>query len=200
MNAVCDFQNLRPAQAHLVAVRFNYPFHARESVAVSGAFNGWRPEWGQLKQVSDACWTLDIGLMPGRYEYQWVVDGVCVADPGAPVTVTHPAGGTRSVLIVEDPFPELSPDRWQDLRNRNPHSAPQFAALHTGSDPRPFMKKPHNRPRPAHAIQPKPAEPEAPKSAAERGSAASQSRDLREDHGTRQMKTASNPRTLPHGH
>ena len=58
------------------------------------------------------------------------------------------------------------------------------------------MKKPQNRPRPAHAIQPEPA---AAKPAAKRGTAASQSRDIREDHGTREMKTATNPQTLPHG-
>ncbi len=57
------------------------------------------------------------------------------------------------------------------------------------------MKKPHNVPRPPHALQPKPVEAAVPAKPKKKGS---QSKDIREDHGTRQMKTASNPRTLPH--
>ena len=69
--------------------------------------------------------------------------------------------------------------------------------------PRPFkfecrrivsMKKPHNVPRPPHAIQPKPIEA----AASVKPKKGSESKDIREDHGTRQMKTASNPRTFPH--
>ena len=57
------------------------------------------------------------------------------------------------------------------------------------------MKKPHNVPRPPHALQPKPVAAAVPAKPKKKGS---QSKDIREDHGTRQMKTANNPRTLPH--
>lgn len=51
-------------------------------------------------------------------------------------------------------------------------------------------------PRPPHPILPVAVEkPKARKPA----TAASQSHDLREDRGARQMKTAHNPQSLPHG-
>jgi hypothetical protein len=57
------------------------------------------------------------------------------------------------------------------------------------------MKTAGNQRRPAHAIQPPPV---PAKETVRGGRASSRSRDIREDHGTRKIKTASNPRTLPH--
>ena len=37
--------------------------------------NGWNPAQTPLEQTSDGAWTVTLPLQPGRYEYQFVVDG-----------------------------------------------------------------------------------------------------------------------------
>ena len=190
MNHCCDFESARPARSHLIAIRFTVKSRNAESVSVAGTFNRWQPGAGRLHRVDDACWILETGLLPGRYEYQWVVDGVWMADPNSVENVPNPYGGRNSVLRVVASVLERS-------------SCPSGIS----AEPRPIkmecqrilsMKKPHNVPRPPHALQPKAVEPTIPAKPKKRDNVFSQSKDIREDHGTRQMKTASNPRTLPH--
>ena len=103
----CDFESTRPARSHLVAVRFTFKDRSAASVSVVGPFNHWQPEAGRLHRVNGACWISDTALMPGRYEYQWVVDGVWMSDPNSDESLPNRFGGRNSVLNLVS----LVPDR-----------------------------------------------------------------------------------------
>jgi hypothetical protein len=73
--------------------------HAK-SVFVVGNFNDWDATRTPLTLSADSVWTGNLTLMPGRYEYQLVVDGKWIADPGAQQTAASEFGAANSVLIV----------------------------------------------------------------------------------------------------
>jgi Glycogen recognition site of AMP-activated protein kinase len=81
-----------------VSAPFTYIDRRAKSVAVVGSFNDWEPI--ALTQTSDSVWSGSAMLLPGRYEYQLVVDGRWIADPAAQRTAASDFGGANSVLIV----------------------------------------------------------------------------------------------------
>jgi opacity protein-like surface antigen len=68
------------------------------SVSVSGDFNGWDPV--PLRSAGDGWWEIDLRLDPGSYEYAYVIDGVLITPPEAPITVDDGFGGRNGVLEV----------------------------------------------------------------------------------------------------
>jgi len=66
-------------------------------VAVAGDFNGWSADATPLRRGPGGAWTVELPLGPGRHQYQFVVDGVFVADPSAP-TVDDGFGGNNAVI------------------------------------------------------------------------------------------------------
>jgi len=85
-----------PAPERLVArLAFRAPEARR--VAVAGDFNGWSAEATPLRRGPGGAWTVELPLGPGRHQYQFVVDGVFVADPSAP-TVDDGFGGNNAVI------------------------------------------------------------------------------------------------------
>lgn len=89
-----------PAAPVAVASPFTYIDRHAKSVAVVGSFNDWDATKDVLTLTSDSVWTGTVPLMPGRYEYQLVVDGKWIADPGAQQTAASEFGAANSVLIV----------------------------------------------------------------------------------------------------
>ena len=79
---------------------FTYIDSSARSVAVVGSFNGWDSTKNALTRSAEGVWSTNIMLMPGRYEYQLVVDGKWIADPSAQQTAESEFGGANSVLIV----------------------------------------------------------------------------------------------------
>lgn len=71
-----------------------------KSVAIVGNFNDWDASRNALTRTSDSVWTTNVTLMPGRYEYQLVVDGKLIADPSAQQSAKSEFGAANSVLIV----------------------------------------------------------------------------------------------------
>lgn len=71
---------------------------ARE-VHIAGSFNHWNPEITGMVRVNRSRWLRALFLPPGRYEYLFVVDGRCVADPRAE-SVPNVYGCVNSVLTV----------------------------------------------------------------------------------------------------
>merc|ERR1711909_195222 len=51
---------------------------AEKSVQVAGTFNNWKLQ--ELKFNGD-CWSCFIPLLPGTYQYKYIVDGVWLHDP-----------------------------------------------------------------------------------------------------------------------
>jgi hypothetical protein len=91
---------IRVANPAPVSAPFTYIDRNAKSVAVVGNFNDWDATKNVLTRTSDSVWTSTVPLMPGRYEYQLVVDGKWIADPSAQHTATSEFGGANSVIIV----------------------------------------------------------------------------------------------------
>jgi hypothetical protein len=79
---------------------FTFVDSTAKSVAVVGSFNGWDTSKNILTRSADGVWKTNVMLAPGRYEYQIVVDGKWIADPGAQQTASSEFGAANSVLIV----------------------------------------------------------------------------------------------------
>ena len=74
------------------------------TVQAAGDFNGWNPTETPLEQTSNGAWTVTIPLEPGRYEYQFVVDGEqWIADPFAVEQNDDGFGSRNAVLDVRPP-------------------------------------------------------------------------------------------------
>jgi 1,4-alpha-glucan branching enzyme len=84
----------------LKPIRFVLVQPDAQKVVVAGSFNDWNPGATPLTDVGHGHWVKDLALAPGRYEYQFVVDGHWVPDSAATETVENPFGGLNSVLVV----------------------------------------------------------------------------------------------------
>jgi len=77
-------------------------------VQAAGDFNGWNPRRTPLEQTSDGAWTVTLPLQPGRYEYQFVVDGEqWIGDPFAVEQSDDGFGSQNAVLDVRPPAEAL---------------------------------------------------------------------------------------------
>ena len=83
-------------------VRFSYLAPKAKSVAIAGNFNQWSPTKDRLSGPDrNGIWTIVLPLPPGRYEYQYVVDGgAWMPDPSAP-SVDDEFGGRNSLFTRE---------------------------------------------------------------------------------------------------
>jgi hypothetical protein len=93
-----------PAAPTRVLVRLVIVHPDARTVQAAGDFNGWNPSETPLEQVSNGAWTVTIPLEPGRYEYQFVVDGEqWIADPFAVEQNDDGFGSRNAVLDVRPP-------------------------------------------------------------------------------------------------
>ena len=93
----CVEPNQRPKTQK---VSFDWLFPNAEQVFIVGSFNQWQPSATPLKNCGGGRWLLDIALVPGRYEYRFVVDGQWVDDPGLRNGASTRSDGHNSVLVV----------------------------------------------------------------------------------------------------
>jgi 1,4-alpha-glucan branching enzyme len=70
-----------------------------DSVGVTGTFCDWKDVY-PLKRQRDGQWKRALNLVPGRYEYLFVVDGEWRDDPRSGAQVQNPYGGVNSVVDV----------------------------------------------------------------------------------------------------
>src|SRR5262245_56060117 len=90
-----------PALPAQVLVRLVVVQPGARSVQAAGDFNGWNPSRTPLEPTSNGAWTVTIPLEPGRYEYQFVVDGQqWIADPFAVEQSDDGFGSRNAVLDV----------------------------------------------------------------------------------------------------
>lgn len=83
-----------------------YAPHA-ENIFLAGTFNDWNPTAFAMTKGGDAEWSAELSLIPGRYEYKFIVDGTWCCEPhllrdGEPSgeCVPNPFGTMNRVLIV----------------------------------------------------------------------------------------------------
>lgn len=93
-----------PAAPPVVLVRLVVVQPGARVVQAAGDFNGWNPSQTPLEQTADGAWTVTIPLEPGRYEYQFVVDGEqWIGDPFAVEQSDDGFGSRNAVLDVRPP-------------------------------------------------------------------------------------------------
>ena len=81
-------------------VRFEANIPNARSVSVVGNFNDWKPGATPLASIGGTTWFRDLSLVPGRYEYRFVVDGKWVDPPHANAYVPNPHGGRNAVVVI----------------------------------------------------------------------------------------------------
>ncbi len=52
-----------------------------QGVYLSGTFNDWAPSGTLMERKDEGTWSVELELVPGRYEYKFVVDGVWCCEP-----------------------------------------------------------------------------------------------------------------------
>lgn len=87
-------------QASLHVFEFTRP--GAKHVSVAGGFNGWNKDKNPMSLASDGrTWRAEVKIVPGRYQYKFVVDGKeWVSDPRA-TSVIDGSGNPNSEVLVE---------------------------------------------------------------------------------------------------
>lgn len=84
----------------LIPVEFSYHAPDAKSVEIAGDFAEWRAGKVKLEKRDGGNWYLKTLLPRGRYQYQFVVDGVWTIDPRCPARVADDFGKENSLLIL----------------------------------------------------------------------------------------------------
>jgi 1,4-alpha-glucan branching enzyme len=92
--------NGKKGNAQFRQVTLIYPEPNAQSVSVAGDFCNWRTDYYPLKKNKDGVWTTTFTLIPGRYEYRFVVDGEWRNDPNCAERTANEFGTENSVLRV----------------------------------------------------------------------------------------------------
>lgn len=82
-----------------------FRFYAPEAqvVYLAGTFNNWAPTGLAMKQDENGVWSVKIQLIPGNYQYKFVVNGTqWKEDPTNPAKVDDGYGGFNSAFKLTD--------------------------------------------------------------------------------------------------
>ncbi|OGW79441.1 MAG: hypothetical protein A2Z83_00215 [Omnitrophica bacterium GWA2_52_8] len=83
-----------------VSLEFYAP-HA-DRVEVAGSFNNWNGSASALRKGRDGKWKADLRLLPGRYEYRFLIDGNWQNDQNPVECVPNAFGSWNCVLTVRE--------------------------------------------------------------------------------------------------
>lgn len=80
-----------------------------KSVCLGGTFNDWSETSTPLKKSRNGSWSATLSLLPGRYEYKFIVDGKWCCSPdckdepshGCPDCVPNAFGTMNRVIEIE---------------------------------------------------------------------------------------------------
>ena len=88
-------------ESQACAVPLEYANLDAREVHVAGTFNDWNPSATPMTRHRDGKWSTVLLLLPGHYEYRFVVDGHWLNDPLAEMFVANPYSGLNCVLEVK---------------------------------------------------------------------------------------------------
>lgn len=71
-----------------------------QKVYLAGDFNNWDSSANLMKRDKKGTWKTSVSLMPGRYEYRFLVDGNWENDPACCDCVPNEFGTQNCVRIV----------------------------------------------------------------------------------------------------
>lgn len=82
-------------------VQFRLAAPAGSVVFVAGTFNGWDLRANPLKESAQGgSFSATVPLLPGRYEYKFVVNGDWRVDPNGAEMVSNGLGSKNSVITI----------------------------------------------------------------------------------------------------
>ena len=73
-----------------------------KEVFVAGDFNDWNPSEHAMRKFKGGKYVKKLKLKPGRYQYQFIVDGQWWTDPANPNRETNTFGSENSVIEISD--------------------------------------------------------------------------------------------------
>ena len=75
---------------------------------LAGTFNDWNTESTPMTKDDNGQWSVELALLPGRYEFKFFIDGGCCCAPGCdsrnfecPKCVGNEFGTMNRVIEVE---------------------------------------------------------------------------------------------------
>ena len=90
----------KPNQPQSVKVTFVLLDLGAKQVSLCGDFNGWSRNATPMRRDSSGHWETTVDLVPGRYEYKFMVNGEWIPDPLAHENVWNQHGTLNSVVEV----------------------------------------------------------------------------------------------------
>jgi len=72
-----------------------------KDVRLAGDFNKWNASKTSLTKTKGSEWQKELSLMPGKYQYKFVVDGNWIADPTNSSKMSNAYGSENSVIEVK---------------------------------------------------------------------------------------------------
>jgi 1,4-alpha-glucan branching enzyme len=89
----------KKASRKRVTFSFEAPYAQR--VGIAGDFNEWDVTSHPLKKEKKGIWKTSLLLLPGTYQYRFVVDGEWQNDPACTECVGNPFGTLNCVRRVQ---------------------------------------------------------------------------------------------------
>ena len=81
-------------------VTFSYKDPHAVEVVLMGDFNNWNSKKHPMKNDGKGAWIKSVLLIPGAYEYKFLVDGEWRTDPGNPNKCSNCYGTYNSVISL----------------------------------------------------------------------------------------------------
>jgi len=75
--------------------------HDAKTVYLAGNFNQWHPQAKRMTKYKDGSFRSKLKLLPGQYQYKFIIDGEWHIDPDAPYQALNSYGTLNSEFIVE---------------------------------------------------------------------------------------------------
>jgi 1,4-alpha-glucan branching enzyme len=72
-----------------------------EGVSIAGDFNDWNRTSHPMKKDKGGIWKISFNLVPGTYQYRFLVDGEWQNDPSCTDCVENPFGTFNCVRKVD---------------------------------------------------------------------------------------------------
>ena len=100
----CEKTVAKKCCAKVAAKSVTFTVHAEKGKAVylAGEFNKWDPAAKKMAyKAKDGIYAATIKLVPGEYQYKFVIDGTWCADPENVNSVQNDQGTFNSVVVVK---------------------------------------------------------------------------------------------------
>ena len=92
-----------------VSVRFECKSEHASAVFLAGSFNDWNESATAMSRDDNGIWNVSLDLLPGRYEYKFIIDGQwscspeLLPDASRALCVPNTMGTMNFAVDIEEP-------------------------------------------------------------------------------------------------